>query len=349
MRYAMRAILLAVCLCLGLGSPAARGEESAAKKNTADENKAAAAAEAARQDAQQKAKAAVAKQAAAQQAAAAAKNAAVAKKLKFIAQQRQAKRQPVEVEPKVIEMIFFQNGAIGIPANQVRKQLRQLYKVELAYANRICDMSPQQREQVAVAAVESIGVFMKKLSKNKNRRARGGGFINGQAALSVDQRATVQAEIKKLVDTNLRPEQAAQYLDEITKREKRFQQATVQFFVARIDEKLRLTEEQRTKLQKALEDNWRDQYGQTVEVLMMNPQYVPQVSSGSLMAILDDYQKDVWRTLQRIGPQHAGIFGRGRVNEIVDDFELPEDEAKAEPENGGADVLIEGGIDVLIE
>ncbi len=261
----------------------------------------------------------------------------------------QAKRKlRQEVEPKVNEMIFLENGQ-AMRANQARKQLRSLYKVELAYANRICDMSPQQREQVAVAAVESIDVFMKKLSKKKNRRAQGGGFIAGQAALSVDQLATVQAEIKKLVDTNLRPEQAARYLDEITKRDKRFQQATVQFFVARIDEKLRLTEEQRTKLQKALEDNWRDQYGQTVEVLMINPQFVPQVSSGSLMAILDDYQKDVWRTLQRIGPQHAGIFGRGRVNEIVDDFELPEDEANAEPENGGADVLIEGGIDVLIE
>ena len=347
MRYAMRAILLAVCLCLGLGSPAAWGEEAAAKKNTTDENKAAVTAEAAQKDAQQKAKAAVAKQAAAQQAAAAAKNAAVAKKLKFIAQQRQAKQKAVKAKA-LGAVIFLQNGQ-AMRADQARKQLRNLYKVELAYANRICDMSPEQREQVAVAAVESIDVFMKKLSKKKKLRARGGGFINGQATLSVDQRATVQAEVKKLVDTNLRPEQAARYLEEITKRDKRFQQATVQFFVARIDEKLRLTEEQRTKLQKALEDNWREQYGQTVEVLMMNPQFVPQVSSGSLMAILDDYQKDVWRTLQRIGPQQVGIFGRGRVNEIVDDFELPEEEANAEPVNGGADVLIEGGIDVLIE
>lgn len=349
MQHAMRAIVLAVCLCFGFGSHTVQGEEAAAKKNTADENKAAVTEEAARQDARQKAKAAVAKQAAAQQAAAAAKRAAVVKELKAAAKKRQAKRQAVEVEPVAVEMIFFQNGAIGIPANQARKQLRQFYKVELAFAHRVCDMSPEQREQVAMAAVESIDAFIKKLGKKKNRRQRGGGFVNRRAALSVNERATVRAEVKELVDTKLRPEQAARYLDEITKRDKRFQQATVQFFVARIDEKLRLTEQQRTKLQKALEDNWREQYGQTVEVLMNNPQYVPQVSSGSLMAILDDYQKDVWRTLQKVGPQNFSMFGGGGDMVMVDDFELPEDEVKAEPVNGGADVLIEGGIDVLIE
>jgi hypothetical protein len=333
MRHSMGGIALAVFLCLGFGATTVNAAEDVpAKKAAADKKKAVAAKQ-------------VAKQAAAQQAAAAAKRAALVKKLKAAGEKMQA-APAVGVEPLAVEMIFLQNGQ-ALPANQARKQLRQLYKVELAYAHRVCDMSPEQREQVAMATVESIDDFIKKLGKKKNRNARVRGFVNGRATLSVNERATVQAEIKKLVDTKLRPEQAALYLDEITKRDQRFRQATVQFFVARIDEKLRLTDEQRAKLLKALEDKWREQYGQTVEVLMNNPRYVPQVSSGPLMAILDDYQKSVWRTLQKLGPQNVSIFGRGGANDMVDDFELPDDEVKAKHVEGGDDVLIEGGVDVL--
>ncbi len=262
-----------------------------------------------------------------------AKQAAAVRKFRELDARKKAAAAAAGPRVKLVnaDVIMLDNG-IAMPREQAREQITKLFKVELAYVRRVCELTPKQTEEVAAAAVGSIDSVMKHFGRNNRRRARRAAPVVGGQALTGDVRSLVVAEVGKIVREHLQSKQVTRYAVELAKRDEHFRRSTVQLFVARIDEKLCLTAEQRQELFQTLLDDWRDQYGMTVEILLQNHEYVPQVSSGPLMEILDDYQKKIWPTLRKLGPQRHGAFGMGGNAQLADDFDLPGEEPAAEPQ-----------------
>jgi len=268
------------------------------------------------------------------------------------AAEKKEKARQAAVEAQAKQIIRLQNG-MQVQVGQFRKQIRQLFQIELAYVKRVCEITPEQRDALAQGALASIDRVMKSYQKPNNARGRQmivGGFV-GNGVMAVDDRGRelTLEEVKKLVREHLRHEQAKQYSEEVTQREDKLRESTARFLISHIDATIPLSKEQRVLLLEKLLDEWRSQYANLVTSLQSNPQYMPSVSNKTMYAVLNTRQKEIWQKLPKLG---GGSFFHNGQQAVVDDFELPPDEeGKEKPdeqkENAGIQQIIINGLEAI--
>ncbi len=208
--------------------------------------------------------------------------------------------------------------------NQFHPQYERLFKVELAFVKRICKLSDEQQKQLS----ELAGPALINIA---------GGNVAGDAAklrvvqqqvavrrrgIPANPRKNVQKAIANLLEEHFSENFAATYQNEIDARNESHKRASALFLVGFLDERLVLTEEQRTKLTDVLMRTWQDDWFRAIRYMRSNNHYFPTVPDRSVSKHLTPRQKLIWRGIQKVnfGRNHNEGFDVGNV--VVDDFEI---------------------------
>lgn len=199
---------------------------------------------------------------------------------------------------------------------QYLPQFQPLLKPELAFIQRVCRLNKEQHDQIKTSADQRLRVAVKEYAIAQNNM-RQGRRIRAQSL--PDPRKLVQQQLAKLVKQKLSAEQAEAYQQECDKRNAHRKRATVLSLVAKLDEELVLTVEQREKLIESLTSNWQDAWVGSLQVLIHNQQYLPHLPDQLVVPVLNETQKTIWRGSQKHSIAHGGGFGFAPVQVMIDD------------------------------
>jgi hypothetical protein len=94
--------------------------------------------------------------------------------------------------------------------------------------------------------------------------------------------------------------------------------------IVRLDRDLVLTSQQRSKLADALLANWKDSWGQSLDMLQdLNNNVFPNIPDQVVAPVLTDLQKEVWR---RIPKNTGGFYGFSMGGMVMDPDPLDDPE-----------------------
>jgi hypothetical protein len=123
-----------------------------------------------------------------------------------------------------------------------------------------------------------------------------GGWRSGDTIPQPQQQ--IQAGFAVAVEALLSPEQAARYADETAKREANRRRVAVQSVVARLDQNLRLSAEQRERLCASLPEHWKDSWSQQ---LWIGNENLPPIPEKAVATILNPAQLKIWKSIPKSG------------------------------------------------
>ncbi len=182
-----------------------------------------------------------------------------------------------------------------IIANYVQ-QFRPILRAEHHFIRTICDLTKEQREQVAREEEKSLQEVATKLAEmqQNGRPAQ----VLGDA--NTDPRAMLQKRIASVAKAHLTPAQLARYESEVEKRQSYRKHVAVSNMVARLDQDLTLSVEQRDKISETLLSQWKESWCLSPEFFMYyNNQLIQNLPAHYVVPLLTPEQKTVWSGLQR--------------------------------------------------
>jgi hypothetical protein len=219
--------------------------------------------------------------------------------------------------------------AQGVPEHEVAQArrmeqqfagpFRQLYKTELHFMRIVCRPTKKQFEKIASDGDSALKATIKKFAKNMNRP------IDNQQS---NPRRMIANSLAELVRSTLSPEQAARYEKELDERALAQKRVWALTLVRMVDKILVLTANQRDKLTKILEKNWKDSWNQS-QILMYGENYFPAMPDAEILPILTDNQKTVWRGVPK-GTINFW-FNAGMLTIDIEDEVWDEDRPKEKP------------------
>jgi hypothetical protein len=194
---------------------------------------------------------------------------------------------------------------------QFKRQFLGLVKAELFFLNHTCNSTSEQRKQLKISSEIILTQTVVKFAELQKKMNQGGFDWN---APHPDPRRHIQEAFAKDAKKCLTPEQVAIYEGELIKRLENRKRASVMNVVARLDEELILTAEQRTKLAAELTEKWKAAESQQMEIFLYGNNYFPNIPEQFITSSLTDKQKEVWRGI----PKNNNIFfGIGHVGNVV--------------------------------
>jgi hypothetical protein len=175
---------------------------------------------------------------------------------------------------------------------QFRPQFEHMLYVELAFLRRVCKPEANSFAAVARAAKADVQgpVHEYVVSQYTARRGPAGG------SNAADPRSEIQQRLVPLVKDKFGPEKAQIYRQECDKRAEARKHAVVMNVIAAVDERLILTTAQRAKLVQSLSVNYENSWDQNAMMFAFNNQnFVPSIRDESIVPLLDEQQKGVWK------------------------------------------------------
>jgi hypothetical protein len=197
---------------------------------------------------------------------------------------------------------------------QFLPQFRQLLKIELVLMNRICRPDKEQGKRLQQAGDKSLKEAAKSFAEAQKKMMQGQWRHD---SVQPDPRKIIREGLLKAAQQHLPPEQATRYQGELEKRKAHLKHVTIQNLVAKLDENLVLTAEQREKLTESLSRAWRDEWERMLGMFMNGNQYLPNVADGAVTAVLNETQKQLWRSAPKM--EIANFGGFGWENVMVED------------------------------
>lgn len=214
-----------------------------------------------------------------------------------------------EVDPNVINL-----------ENQFLSRFRPLLKAELSFVKRVCRPDRQQRNAITRASERCLRVAVRKYAMGQNQLRHGRRAVQH---ILLDPNRLIQKELSTLMREKLDGHQVKRYEQELAKRVASQKRAAVLGLVAKLDEVLVLSVEQRQDMIESLSENWQDQWDQWRQIIIRNSEHMPEVSDKDVVPLLNKTQRDVWHGTQKLNRVHWGWFwgflGDGMV---VDDFDV---------------------------
>ncbi|MDB5392037.1 MAG: hypothetical protein JWM11_7683 [Planctomycetaceae bacterium] len=212
---------------------------------------------------------------------------------------------------------------------QFKKQFSGLLKAELFFLNRSCESTSEQRKELKIAGDRVLIQVVKEFGELQKKMNQGGFNWNSPTP---EPRRHIQEALLIEAKLRLSPEQVALYESELTRRLENRKRTSILNVVARLDDELILTTEQRTKLTEELTAKWKTADTQQMEIFLYSEHYFPNVPEQFVTSILNEKQKEVWRGIQK----NTNIFfGIGHIGNVVINEALWDDDppgAKDAPE-----------------
>jgi len=237
--------------------------------------------------------------------------------------QRQAQAAKVKAAADAIKV-----EAVAGPLNPVEQQLldrlKPLLSVELALAERVCNLDAAQRKELDDAGEECARKVARQLASPQQqviiRRGRigggggfgGGGFGGGFVVNGPDGSAPKTARellddsIAEVIKAKFPDGASALYSKELDRRRGERKEVIVENIVALLDSKLVLTAEQRDAIGKSLLVNLPDNQMPQLQVLMSDGSGpIPMIPENCLVPHLRDTQRSVWQNLPNRNVQYG--------------------------------------------
>lgn len=187
-------------------------------------------------------------------------------------------------------------------------ELRPIFNCELSFVKRVCELSDDQMAPIVKAAREahkalaSFVIDMDELHRFGERRVH---FVGDDKAFKANPYAKVRSEFVKLLVGLISEQQYQAYLEESRLRAEYERQTAIRLAIDRLDERLGLAAEQRTRLLQELTDNWPDVDYHVWEYHVMDPSGFPGVPTRIVNPILTESQCD---TLKLIKPTSVYVY-----------------------------------------
>ena len=196
-------------------------------------------------------------------------------------------------------------------------QLRKLLIAEVSFAKRVCELNADE-EAAAVAAAKGAGKKFAQDYLQANGQMNGGIviFANGGGGVrQADPVSQLQTAVAEAIGGTLPEEKRGPYQEEVALRDEFRQQASAESLTALIDERLLLSDEQRTKITQSLAESAEDHGLPPLETMMhMGSSYLPSMPEEAITPHLDDGQKQLWNQVQKIS---YGMSFDGNHNPIT--------------------------------
>jgi hypothetical protein len=253
-------------------------------------------------------------------------NAERAKDVDANAKKRQAEDRRKALVQRKAGPAAVQN-AVG---QQMHKQLQPMLKTELSFAARAAELNDDERGALIVAGKQwfdsFVTDFVKNQDPNQQQMLLQGGqmmWFGGPERKVVDPREAIRKGLLKTAEGTLSKEKAKAYADESKKRDEFIRKVGIDNLVARIDEKVDLSPDQRKKITESLISHSDKGHQPQLEAFAMNGNMWPGVSSEVVLPALTPAQKTVFG---RLNASVGQVFFGGNMFNVqgveIDDVDL---------------------------
>ena len=212
---------------------------------------------------------------------------------------------------------------------QFAQQLRPILRAEYHLIVSICKPSQEERRQLAHEGEKALMETAKKFAElQQNPRVM---FVNNRRNTSPNPRKMIQEAMSNSAKAHLTVVQFALYQLEVEKRDANRKVVTIRNLVAKFDQDLVLTAQQRDKITESLTSNWNDDWCPSVEMFTVFNQFVPFIPDQFMMPFLNPMQKRVWEGTQK--QQSFNFWGvYGFVGGMVVDMPMEDELEEARKE-----------------
>jgi hypothetical protein len=174
-----------------------------------------------------------------------------------------------------------------------RKRLyRSLFLAELRFIRVSSGASEEQARRMARAAQGPLQAAVAEFVQNELKKPQAPGFDSTAAFRSV------QDAVSAIAKAQLTPEQWARYRDQVAKRTAHRKQAAIRGMLARLEQKLRLTADQRDKLGESLSAHWNPSWDNAVVLIGTNSNF-PEIPDPVILPFLTESQKAAWKAIDK--------------------------------------------------
>jgi hypothetical protein len=203
-------------------------------------------------------------------------------------------------------------GPEAVPANldpliqQFLPQCRPLVRSELHLVTSLCSPTKEQREKLKDEGERLAKEVVTKFAEAQNKMMQG----QWRGGTMPEPRKLIEEGIPKFLKPILTPDQMKLYQAEVEKRALDKRQISVRALVARLDQIVVLSKEQREKLVNNLLVGWNDTWGRSLEQFFVSygDQYFPTVPDALILPVLNELQKTAYRGTQKIQVNFFGGF-----------------------------------------
>jgi hypothetical protein len=233
------------------------------------------------------------------------------------AQEIQA-RQPIPAEGEAAaparaarRMVDVQGGAMNANAQALKQQqeqfqiqLRPFVNSELHFANKVCDLTAEQKVQVKEDGQKALVEAARKYA-DMQMRANAGVF---RGTTQNDPRKMIRERIAASIKAHCTSGQVERYQIEMEQRQSDHRAAAVKNLVLQLDQELALSSEQREKIALALTENWQDAWAVNPQYLMAGMEYFPPIPDKVIVEHFSPAQKTRWRDWPKQNAQNVQVF-----------------------------------------
>ena len=202
---------------------------------------------------------------------------------------------------------------------QFKPQCRPMIRSELHLITSLCSPTKEQRVKLAAEGekllTEVVTTYAEAQAKMMLGQWRGGAMP--------DPNKQIHEGLPKILKSILSTDQSALYEAEVKRREDDRRQSAARSLVARLDQIVVLSKEQREKITDAVVAGWNDSWGHNLEQFFASygDRYFPTVPDAIIVPTLNAMQKDVYRGTQKSQVNFGGFGFRGGIEmeeEILD-------------------------------
>lgn len=243
---------------------------------------------------------------------------------------KKAEAKKAAAKEEAVEADFAIVDAVNVDPfqQQFSRQFKGLLKAELFFLNQTCGVTPEQRAKLKTQGEVVLKEVVTKFVELQKKMNQGGFDWNSPAP---EPRKHIQDSLLNEAKSILSPEQVARYENELARRQEARKRTSVANVVARIDDELILTPEQRVQLTEALTANWKTAETQQMEIFLYGEHYFPNIPEQLVTPALNQKQKDIWKGMSRTGNI---FFGIGHTGNVAIDENAWNDEADSAPKSG---------------
>lgn len=210
------------------------------------------------------------------------------------------------------DVIIEQQGPANVEQEKLKQQeltntLTNLIRVEIGFAKRVCNLTPDQIKQLSANMIASIDT-MQDLTVDGNQDelfgfAGGSTVIVANVAGGIAFKADPVARVRSVFDGKLAeiatPAELAKYRHEAKLRETFLREANIEVVIELLDKQLAFTTEQRDKLKLDLQARWDGADTFSFQMYMSNAEFYPVLPEIVMQRVLDKNQRQIWNQMNK--------------------------------------------------
>jgi hypothetical protein len=200
------------------------------------------------------------------------------------------------------------NANLNPMIQQFTQQGRPLMRSEVLLVYSLFHPSKVQLRALVKGAEAALETTSKEMAEFQQNGAQPAGVL-GQAAKNPDWTMKLQEAIAVDFKKQLSPQQFSRYQSEVDKRFADRKAAGLRYLVDAVDRELLLSPKQRDQLTEKLASKWDESWAMYLEYIMYGNQFFPQDVDRVVIPVLDETQKKVWNSTQKV----SGFWGFGAL------------------------------------